>query len=117
MDILLSFFSFGGRINRKTFLIRFVLLFAFPFLIKGMYPEALSDHSDDAWIEAIQVICIFAYIWCFWANSAKRWHDTNRSAVYAAVMVIPVVGVLLNLLLNALVNGTPGPNRFGDPPG
>jgi uncharacterized membrane protein YhaH (DUF805 family) len=82
-----------------------------------MYPEALGDHTDAPWVEITQVICIFTYIWCFWANSAKRWQDTNRSSVYAAVMVIPIVGVFLNLLLNAFIAGTPGPNRFGDPPG
>jgi uncharacterized membrane protein YhaH (DUF805 family) len=117
MSFFLSLFSFRGRINRKTFLIRFILLFAFAFAFKAVYPQAFSDHTDDALVESIQVICIFAYIWCFWANSAKRWHDTNRSAIYAALMVIPIVGPLLNLLLNLAIDGTPGPNRFGDPPG
>jgi uncharacterized membrane protein YhaH (DUF805 family) len=115
MNALPSLFSFRGRINRKSFLVRFVALFAFPFVVKGMYPGAI-DKYDDPVISVIQCFAIFGYIWCVWANSAKRWHDTNRSALYAFVMVIPIVGVLLNLLLNALMSGTVGPNRFGEAP-
>jgi uncharacterized membrane protein YhaH (DUF805 family) len=115
MKSLISVFSFRGRISRKVFLLRFVILFLFAFVVNAMFPGALAYHEDTL-IAAIQAIVIFTYIWCFWANSAKRWHDTNRSAVYTAVMILPIAGVVLNVLLNALIGGTPGPNRFGEPP-
>jgi uncharacterized membrane protein YhaH (DUF805 family) len=115
MKALSTLFSFRGRINRKTFLIRFIALFAFPFVVKGMYPGAVENY-DEPVVSVIQGVSIFGYIWCVWANSAKRWHDTNRSALYTFVMVIPIVGVLFNLLLNALMSGTAGPNRFGESP-
>jgi uncharacterized membrane protein YhaH (DUF805 family) len=115
MKAFSSLFSFRGRIDRKAFLIRFVALFAFPFVVKGMYPGAVEDY-DDPVISVIQCVCIFVWVWCVWANSAKRWHDTNRSAVYTSMMLIPIVGVLFNLLFNALMSGTAGPNRFGESP-
>lgn len=115
MKPFVSLFWFGGRINRTTFLIRLVVLLAIPFAIDAIYPEVIGE-PDDPLLATLQTLCVSAYVWCVWANSAKRWHDVDRSALYTALMVVPTVGLVLNLLLNAMIDGTPGPNRFGDPP-
>jgi uncharacterized membrane protein YhaH (DUF805 family) len=116
MNPFLSLFWFGGRINRTTFLIRLAVLLAIALAIRASYPEALGEQ-DDPLVASIQTLSLYAYFWCLWANSAKRWHDVDRSALYTAVMIVPIVGIVLDLFLNALIDGTPGPNRFGDPPG
>ncbi|HEY6893619.1 MAG TPA: DUF805 domain-containing protein [Rhodanobacteraceae bacterium] len=115
MTSLASLFWFGGRIGRTTFLIRLALLVALAFAIESTYPEALREQ-DDRFAAALQAFAFYAYFWCLWANSAKRWHDVDRSALYTALMVVPVIGIALDLALNALIGGTPGPNRFGDAP-
>lgn len=109
-------FCFAGRINRTTFLLRLAVLLAIAFAIKAAYPEVLGEQ-DDPLLATIQTFSFYAYFWCIWANSAKRWHDVDRSACYATLMIVPTVGIVLDLILNALIDGTPGPNRFGDPPG
>jgi uncharacterized membrane protein YhaH (DUF805 family) len=116
MNPFVSLFWFGGRIGRTSFLIRLAVLAAIPLAIFAASPEAFGE-PDDPVIATIQSACVHAYFWCVWANSAKRWHDVDRSALYTALMVVPVVGIAVNLVLNALIDGTPGPNRFGDPPG
>jgi uncharacterized membrane protein YhaH (DUF805 family) len=116
MNPFVSLFWFGGRINRTSFLIRLVILLAIPFAITVAYPDAIGEQ-DDPLIATLQNGCVYAYFWCVFANSAKRWHDVDRSALYATLMIVPVVGIVLNLALNAWIDGTPGPNRFGDPPG
>jgi uncharacterized membrane protein YhaH (DUF805 family) len=63
----------------------------------------------------LDVVVFFVLAWCFWANSAKRWHDSGHSGFFVLVNVIPVLGVPLNFLLNAIIPGTLGPNRFGGP--
>jgi uncharacterized membrane protein YhaH (DUF805 family) len=115
MNPFVSLFWFGGRISRTTFLIRLAVLLAIAFAIKVAYPELLGEQ-DDPLLATIQTFSFYAYFWCIWANSAKRWHDVDRSALYATLMVVPVVGVTLNLILNSWIDGTPGPNRFGDRP-
>jgi len=115
MNALVSLVSFRGRINRRTFLIRLVVVLAIPIVLNETYPRAFRDDAGPI-VGALQFAGLFAYRWCVWVHSAKRWHDTDRSAVYTAVMIIPVVGLWLNLIVNALAGGTYGPNRFGDPP-
>jgi uncharacterized membrane protein YhaH (DUF805 family) len=115
MNALVSLFRLGGRIGRTTFLIRLAMLLAFAFAIEAAYPDALGEQ-DDPLVAALQALAFYAYFWCLFANSAKRWHDVDRSALYASLMIVPVVGIALDLALNALIGGTPGPNRFGDPP-
>lgn len=116
MNSLLSLFWFGGRIGRTTFLLRLAVLLAIALAIKAAYPEALGEQEDPL-LASMQTLSVYAYFWCLWANSAKRWHDVDRSALYATIMIVPMVGIALDLILNALIDGTPGPNRFGDPPG
>jgi uncharacterized membrane protein YhaH (DUF805 family) len=115
MKPIVSFFWFGGRIDRTTFLVRLAVLLAIVLAIKTACPDALGEQ-DDPLLARIQTACIYAFFWCVFANSAKRWHDVDRSALYATLMVVPFVGIVLNLALNACIDGTPGPNRFGDPP-
>jgi uncharacterized membrane protein YhaH (DUF805 family) len=115
MRALFSLFWVGGRIGRTTFLIRLAVLVAIALAIRSAYPEALAEQ-DDPLISRLQALALYAYFWCVWANSAKRWHDVDRSALYTTLMIVPVVGIAIDLALNALVGGTPGPNRFGDPP-
>ncbi|HET7924535.1 MAG TPA: DUF805 domain-containing protein [Rhodanobacteraceae bacterium] len=115
MNPIVSLFWFGGRIGRTTFLVRLAALVAIALAIKAAYPEAIGEQ-DDPFIAALQAVGFYAYFWCVWANSAKRWHDVDRSALFTALMIVPIVGIALDLALNALIDGTPGPNRFGEPP-
>ena len=115
MRAIASLFWFGGRIGRTTFLIRLAVLFAVPLAVHAICPDAM-DEPGDPLLEALQALVVAAYVWCVWVNSAKRWHDVDRSALYTALMIVPTVGIVANLALNAFIGGTPGPNRFGDPP-
>jgi uncharacterized membrane protein YhaH (DUF805 family) len=115
MKPLVSLFWFGGRIGRTTFLLRLAVLLAIAFAINAAYPELLGEQRDPL-SATTQTLAFYAYFWCLWANSAKRWHDVDRSALYTALMVVPIVGIVLDVVLNALIDGTDGPNRFGDPP-
>jgi uncharacterized membrane protein YhaH (DUF805 family) len=112
-ETALSFLSFKGRIGRATFAVRFVILTAYVIALAKLVPGFLS--SGNTVRELIEVFALFLFIWCTWANSAKRWHDTNRSSVYAFLMIVPAVGAALNLVLNLAMEGTSGPNRFGPP--
>jgi uncharacterized membrane protein YhaH (DUF805 family) len=49
------------------------------------------------------------------AVGVRRLHDTGRSGWWLVIAFIPLLGALV-LLVFMLLDGTPGPNRFGDDP-
>jgi hypothetical protein len=51
----------------------------------------------------------------WWAVQFRRLHDTDRSAWWLLLLLIPVIGWLVILIFNCQ-NGTPGNNRFGPDP-
>lgn len=73
--------------------------------------------------------CLYlAYVYAFFCNAAKRFHDLNKSARWAAAFCfIPILlgiynrklGVVTIILLNIypqFFKGTEGPNQYGDEP-
>ncbi|WP_137389326.1 DUF805 domain-containing protein [Rhodoligotrophos defluvii] len=46
----------------------------------------------------------------------KRCHDRDQSGWWVLLLFIPVVGFLWALINLGLLEGTPGPNRFGPDP-
>ena len=50
------------------------------------------------------------------AVSFRRLHDTDRSAWWLLIAIIPFIGAVA-LLVFLVLPGTPGENRFGPPPG
>ena len=73
--------------------------------------------------------CLYlAYVYAFFCNAAKRFHDLNKSTRWAvAFSFIPILlglynrrlGVITIILLNIypqFFKGTEGPNQYGDAP-
>jgi uncharacterized membrane protein YhaH (DUF805 family) len=50
-----------------------------------------------------------------WAVAVRRLHDTDRSAWWALLSLVPIIGAIV-LLIFLASSGTPGVNRFGLPP-
>lgn len=46
----------------------------------------------------------------------KRCHDRDKSGWWCLLLLIPVVGFFWALIDLGLLEGTPGPNRFGPDP-
>lgn len=51
----------------------------------------------------------------WWAVQFRRLHDTDRSAWWLLLLLIPIIGSLIIIAFNCQ-NGTPGDNRFGPDP-
>lgn len=51
----------------------------------------------------------------WWAVQFRRLHDTDRSAWWLLILLIPIIGWLVIIIFNCQ-NGTPGSNRFGADP-
>ena len=57
-----------------------------------------------------------AWIWIGLANSAKRWHDRNKSGWWSLVAFVPIIGPIWALVEQGFLPGDSGPNRFGERP-
>ena len=59
--------------------------------------------------------CYIALVWAALALQIKRWHDRDKSWVLIFVGMI-TCGFFWVLIECGILDGTPGPNRFGPSP-
>lgn len=100
-----------GRIPRRTFWLYGVLaLLGLGLLLSALLSIAgMPSRHAEALVNLL-------LLWPGIAVSVKRWHDRDRSGWWVLIVLIPVVGWLWALIDNGFLRGTPGPNRFGQPP-
>jgi uncharacterized membrane protein YhaH (DUF805 family) len=108
---LYIFLSVKGRVSRRTFWLYGVLA----LLGLGLLLTLLLGIAgvEQGYIETFVNVLL---VWPAIAVSAKRWQDRNRAPWWVLVTLIPVIGWFWALIDNGFVKGTPGPNRFGQPP-
>jgi signal peptidase I len=116
------FFSFDGRISRRTYVWRGQLPLSFVslivFLPLGLAASAMRGASGNGLASIATLIFIATLLvlmlWMLAALAIKRLHDRNRGAWFALVCFVPVVG--LWLLVELLRRGTVGANRYDAAP-
>jgi len=105
---LAKWFSFNGRISRKTWWIFYFLIpIGINFLISG---------TDDEDIGPFSIIAGLGGLWIGLAGQAKRWHDRDKSGWWVLVNFIPLIGWLWAFIVAGFLRGTSGYNRFGPDP-
>jgi uncharacterized membrane protein YhaH (DUF805 family) len=104
------FFSFEGRVGRKTWWLYGVLaILGLSLLGTALLRIAgVSERSADVAVNAL-------LLWPALAVSIKRWHDRDKSAWWVLVSLVPFIGWLWVLVENGLLRGTKGDNRYGPP--
>lgn len=110
LKVLKNYFGFSGRARRKEYWM-FILI---NMLITLALSRAvvMLDVSILASISALYYILTLIPTW---AVAFRRLHDTERSAWWLLLIVIPVIGWLV-LLCFLCEKGTVGDNRFGANP-
>ncbi|MCT4701978.1 DUF805 domain-containing protein [Enterobacteriaceae bacterium H20N1] len=110
---LRNYIGFGGRARRKEYwmfiLVNLILTGVLSILDKM---SGLRIAEDEGALTTIYGVLIFLP---YWAVQFRRLHDTDRSAWWLLLLLIPVVGWLIVLAFNCQ-NGTPGENKFGSDP-
>lgn len=105
-----SFFSSEGRLRRKTYFIR-VLLLSIPGAIFSVVSEGSAESGLIGFLALITIICsIFAII-----QAVKRLHDINMSGGYWLLFFLPLVNFIFGLYI-LFKDGTAGPNKYGKDP-
>ena len=109
--------DFAGRAGRPEYWL-FNLFFMLVTIGFSILDTLVSGGSTEPNILTVGPYGIF-FLACFVPAVAvgfRRLHDTDRSAWWLLIGVIPLLGSIVLLVFYCLP-GTPGPNRFGSVPG
>lgn len=111
MSFAQLYLGIRGRIPRRTYWLHGVL----SLLLLGVAVNALlaiARVDDDTSGKLVNLV----FLWPLIAVSAKRQHDFNFSAWWALIHFVPAVGSIILIIVDGMMPGTPGPNRFGIDP-
>ncbi|NJI08249.1 DUF805 domain-containing protein [Aeromonas veronii] len=109
ISVLKQYAVFSGRARRTEYWM-FVLCNLIVMLLLGMVDKLIGGDN-----ELISSIYSLAVLLPSLAVAARRLHDTDRSAWWLLLGLIPIIGTLV-LIYFMVCNGQQGPNRFGDDP-
>lgn len=109
ISVLKQYAVFSGRARRTEYWM-FVLCNVIVMLLLGMVDKLIGGDN-----ELISSIYSLAVLLPSLAVAARRLHDTDHSAWWLLLGLIPVIGTLV-LIYFMVCNGQQGPNRFGDDP-
>lgn len=109
ISVLKQYAVFSGRARRTEYWM-FVLCNVIVMLLLGMVDKLIGGDN-----ELIGSIYSLAVLLPSLAVAARRLHDTDRSAWWLLLGLIPIIGTLV-LIYFMVCNGQQGPNRFGDDP-
>ena len=107
LGALKKYAVFSGRARRMEFWI-FVLF----NIIIGCILGIIDAVVGTVVLGAIYSLAVFIPSI---AVTVRRLHDTDRSGWWYFIILIPLIGLIV-LLVFMVLDGTPGPNRFGDNP-
>ena len=109
ISVLKQYAVFSGRARRTEYWM-FVLCNVIVMLLLAMVDKLIGGDK-----ELISSIYSLAVLLPSLAVAARRLHDTDRSAWWLLLGLIPIIGTLV-LIYFMVCNGQQGPNRFGDDP-
>ncbi|MBR0649753.1 DUF805 domain-containing protein [Roseomonas terrae] len=123
-----QWFSFQGRIRRKTWWLGYVLVsiaisvlgtvldISFGFISLEDASPADGYAYQTQGVGPFSLLALIPLIWGGLAGQVKRWHDRDKSGWFVLINFIPLVGAIWSFIELGFLRGTPGPNRFGPDP-
>jgi uncharacterized membrane protein YhaH (DUF805 family) len=115
-DAYKRIFDFQGRAGRKEYWLWF-LAYVIQLFVAGVIDNTvLSSMMLAPGIGVFYCLVVLGNLIPALSAGFRRLHDTDRSAWWMLIGLIPFVGAVV-LLIFYVLPGTPGPNKFGPPPG
>ena len=114
LQALKKYAVFGGRSRRKEYWY-FVLFSLIVSLVLSAVDALLGTLSSYTNVGLLGGIYGLAIIIPTIAVSVRRLHDIDRTGWWVLISLVPVIGTIV-LLVFAVLEGTPGQNRFGPNP-
>lgn len=110
---LKNYAGFSGRSGRAEFW-WYVLAIFIVQIIAGTI-DSMVLGTEPGGFGMISGVISLATLIPGLALSFRRLHDTDRSAWWLLIGLVPLVGLIVLIVFYASA-GTPGPNKFGEAP-
>jgi uncharacterized membrane protein YhaH (DUF805 family) len=104
---------FTGRARRSEYWLFSLLIVGIEIVFAVVSGAASGDPSTLVLL--LYGVVLLALFVPSLAVGFRRLHDTNRSAWWLLIALLPLIGAIVLLVFNVL-EGTRGPNRFGPDP-
>jgi uncharacterized membrane protein YhaH (DUF805 family) len=114
LEALKKYAVFAGRSRRKEYWY-FVLFTVIVSVVLSGIDLLLGTYSFSSNVGLLSGIYALAIIIPTLAVSVRRLHDIDRTGWWVLINLVPVIGSIV-LLVFAVLDGTPGGNRFGPNP-
>ncbi|CAA9405239.1 MAG: hypothetical protein AVDCRST_MAG01-01-1278 [uncultured Rubrobacteraceae bacterium] len=114
IEALKKYAVFGGRSRRMEYW-SFVLFNFVVFVVLAGIDALLGTFSSASGVGLLSGIYVLATLVPILALSVRRLHDIDRSGWWVLTYLLPLIGPLV-LLVFAVLDGTPGDNRYGPNP-
>lgn len=113
IKVLRNYVGFGGRARRKEYWM-FILVNLIFTGVLGILDKmlGLKVAGEEGTLTTLYGLLMFLPCW---AVQFRRLHDTDRSAWWLLLVLIPIIGWLVILAFNCQ-NGTAGVNKYGTDP-
>lgn len=110
------FFSYRGRLNRKPFILRGLLLSVLSSVMSTVMTEMTEAPSTVMHLLALlPLLLMVVFSVGTFMLIIRRWHDLGKSGWLSLLMLIPLLNFLVLIFL-WVKKGTDGPNAYGDDP-
>lgn len=113
IKVLRNYIGFGGRARRKEYWMFFLVNMVLATIL-GIV-DNISGLQIAGKEDALRMIYNLLIFLPSLAVQFRRLHDTDRSAWWILLWLVPIVGWLIILVFNCQ-NGTQGTNKFGSDP-
>jgi uncharacterized membrane protein YhaH (DUF805 family) len=112
-SVLTQYATFSGRARRAEYW-WFVLFEVLVGIVAGILDAILgTDFGSGSGV--ISLLVTLALLLPGIAVTVRRLHDTDRTGWWILIALVPFAGFIV-LLVFTVMDGTPGPNRFGASP-
>jgi uncharacterized membrane protein YhaH (DUF805 family) len=111
MAVIKNYAGFSGRAGRREywmFFLVYILIYIALAVLTAIMPEMLATVFGLATLAFALGLFIPSL-----AVGVRRLHDTDHSGWWMLIGLIPLAGLYLLYLF--IIEGTNGPNRFGNP--
>jgi uncharacterized membrane protein YhaH (DUF805 family) len=112
MAVIKNYAGFSGRAGRREywmFFLVYVLIYIGLAVVTAIMPGVLAKVFG-----VLTLVFMLGMLIPALAVGVRRLHDTDHSGWWMLLTIVPLAGLYILYLL--IIEGTNGPNRFGDSP-
>ncbi len=115
-----KYFTFQGRLNRRSYLLRNLILMAlgmlFDTILSAIFDNPFHTEALSSLLGSLlNMLLSLPLLASSLSLSIRRLHDMDKSGWYCFILLLPLFNLLLGFCL-IFFRGTTGANPYGEDP-